>query len=130
MSNASSELLIVTTDTIDGKTCTPIGSILVAYCLSKSLLGDMTANVKNWSTGGELRGYSDMLEKTGNTVLQRMAEKAKDMEADAVIGVRLVTSNVAEGAAELIGYGTAVRTSDRKPTNQSTITSNEPSRTT
>lgn len=132
MSSAPSKLLIVTTDTIDGKTCTPIAPILVAYCLSKSLLGDMTANVKNWSTGGELRGYSDMLEQTGSTVLQRMAEKAKAIEADAVIGVRLVTSNVAEGAAELIGYGTAVRMSDRKPTNQNqdTAVSNEPNRTT
>ena len=50
-----------------------------------------------------------MLEQTGHMVLQRMAEKAKALEADAVIGMRLVTSNVAEGAAELIGYGTAVR---------------------
>ncbi len=63
---------------------------------------------KTRSTGGELRGYSDLLEQTGNIVLQRMAEKAKAMGADAVIGMRLVTSNVAEGAAELMGYGTAV----------------------
>ncbi len=109
MPAAPPDFLIVTTETIDGKRCTPIAPILVAYCLSKSLLGDMAANVKNWSTGGELRGYSDMLEQTGNIVLQRMAEKAQAVGADAVIGMRLVTSNVAEGAAELIGYGTAVR---------------------
>ena len=69
----------------------------------------MTANVKNWTTGGELRGYSDMLEQAGQMVLRRMAERAAALEADAVIGMRLVTSDVAEGAAELIGYGTAVR---------------------
>ena len=109
MSAIPPDLLIVTTETIGGKTCTPIAPVLATYCLSKSLLGDMAANVKNWSTGGELRGYSDMLEQTGNAVLQRIAEKAKAMGADAVIGLRLVTSNVAEGAAELIGYGTAVR---------------------
>ena len=115
MPGVSPEPLIVTTETIDGKTCTPIAPILVAYCHSKSLLGDMAANVKNWTTGGELPGYSAMLEQTGNYVLQQMAEKAKAMGADAVVGMRLVTSNVAEGAAELIGYGTAVRVSDRKP---------------
>lgn len=109
MPAALPDLLIVTTETIAGKTCTPIAPILVAYCLSKSLVGDMAANVKNWTTGGELQGYSEMLEQTGHMVLQRMAEKAKALEADAVIGMRLVTSNVAEGAAELIGYGTAVR---------------------
>ena len=109
MSAISPDLPIVTTETIDGKQCRPIAPILVAYCLSKSLLGDMVANVKNWTTGGELPGYSAMLEQTGNVVIQRMAEQAKAMEADAVIGMRLVTSSVAEGAAELIGYGTAVR---------------------
>lgn len=109
MSTAPPDLLIVTTDTVTGKTCTPVAPILVGYCLSKSLVGDMAANVKNWTTGGELQGYSEMLEQTGYMIFQRMAEKAKALEADAVIGVRLVTSNVAEGAAELIGYGTAVR---------------------
>ena len=101
--------MIVTTETVEGKTCVPVAPVLVAYCLSKSLLGDVAANVKNWTTGGELRGYSDLLEKTGHMILQRIAEQGEALEADAVTGVRLVTSNVAEGAAELIGYGTAVR---------------------
>ena len=92
--------------------CRPIAPILAACCLSKSLLGDMAANVKNWTTGGELQGYSDMSEQTGNLVLQRMAEQARAVGADAVVGMRLVTSNVAEGATELMGYGTAVRVVD------------------
>ena len=102
MSSAPSKILIVTTESILGKTCMPFAPILVAYCLSKSLLGDMAANVKNWTTGGELQGYSNMLEQAGEIVLRRMAEKAAALEADAVIGMRLVTSDVAEGAAELI----------------------------
>ena len=53
MSTAPSDILIVTTESIQGKTCIPFTPILVAYCLSKSLLGDMAANVKNWTTGGE-----------------------------------------------------------------------------
>ena len=80
-------------------------------CL-EAALGDMAANLKNWTTGGELLGYSDMLEQTGNLVLQRLAEQAHAVGADAVVGMRLVTSNMAEGAAELIGYGTAVRVVD------------------
>lgn len=109
MSHTPSHIMIVTTEAIEGRACVPVAPVLVAYCLSKSLPGDLAANVKNWTTGGELRGYSDMLEKTGQVILQRMAEQARDLEADAVVGMRLVTSSVAEGAAELIGYGTAVR---------------------
>lgn len=91
-----------------------IGPVLVACALSKSLVGDMAANVKNWTTGGELRGYSELLERAGRVVLGRMAEKAANEGADAVVGVRLVTSGVAQGAAELIGYGTLVRFSGER----------------
>ena len=87
MTSTPSEPLIVTTDTIDGKTCTPIAPnpfILVTCCHSKSVIGDTLANAKNWTVGGELRAYSEMLEKTGKTVLERMAERARAMGADAV----------------------------------------------
>ena len=107
-------VLIVTTDTIPQTRCTPIAPILVSCCLSKSLIGDMAANVKNWTVGGELPVYSDMLEKAGTLILERMADKAAERNAEAVVGFRLVTSNVAEGAAELIGYGTAVRVEKKK----------------
>ena len=58
MASDPSDILIVTTESIHGRTCIPFAPILVACCFSKSLVGDMTANVKNWTTGGELRGYS------------------------------------------------------------------------
>ena len=103
------KVLIVTTDTIPEKRCTPIAPVLASCCLSKSLFGDMAANVKNWTVGGELPVYSEMLDKAGALILQRVAQKASEWNAEAVVGFRLVTSNVAEGAAELIGYGTAVR---------------------
>lgn len=103
------KVLIVTTDTIPETKCTPIAPVVASCCLSKSLLGDMAANVKNWTVGGELPVYSEMLDKAGSLILQRVAQKASEYKAEAVVGFRLVTSNVAEGAAELIGYGTAVQ---------------------
>ena len=112
MSKNASDVIIVTTDSIAGSTCVPLGPVIAACSLSKSLIGDMAANVKNWTTGGELTGYSKLLEKTGSIVLRRLAERAAGQGADAVVGVRMVTSGVAEGAAELIGYGTSVRFSD------------------
>ena len=114
MSKNAQGIAIVTTDTIAGRTCVPLGPVVTACSLSKSLIGDMAANVKNWTTGGELTGYSELLERTGNIVLRRLAERAAAQGADAVVGVRMVTSGVAEGAAELIGYGTLVRFSDER----------------
>lgn len=114
MSRNASGVAIVTTESVAGRTCVPLAPVVAACSLSKSLIGDMAANVKNWTTGGELKGYSELLERTGSIVLRRLAERAAAQGADAVVGVRMVTSGVAEGAAELIGYGTAVRFSGER----------------
>lgn len=107
-------MLIVTTDHIPGNDFTPLGLATGACCLSKSLVGDIKANVKNWTTGGELNDYSRMLESATAIVVERLISGAKELNADAVIGFRLVTCSVAEGAAELIAYGTAVRLKNKE----------------
>jgi len=40
--------------------------------------------------------------------IKRMINKAKSLGANAVLGVRLASSNVMSGAAEIVAYGTAV----------------------
>ncbi|MFA7693550.1 MAG: YbjQ family protein [Candidatus Hydrogenedentes bacterium] len=100
---------ILTVDFIEGSTFIPIGSVFACCCLSKSIVGDVFASIKNWSVGGELPGYTKMLEKATESIYDRIREKAIKMNADAVIGFRLTTSDVSAGAAEIIGYGTAVK---------------------
>ncbi len=101
--------LVLTIDAIPGQPIHVVGPVMSACCMSKSAAADLLANLKNWSVGGELNAYTLMLDKATQTVTDRLAEQARSMGADAVIGFRLVTSSVATGAAELIGYGTAVR---------------------
>ena len=102
-------VLILTIDSVPGRQITLIGPVISACCVSKCALADALANLKNWTVGGELNAYSGMLETTAQTVTQRLGDQAQSMGADAIIGFRLVSSDVATGAAELIGYGTAVR---------------------
>lgn len=106
---SQNRLLIVTSDSVPGRKLCLIGPVTSACCISKCALADAWANVKNWSIGGELTSYSEMLERAAQTVLDRIGERAEELDADAVIAFRLVTSSVASGAAELVGYGTAVR---------------------
>jgi uncharacterized protein YbjQ (UPF0145 family) len=108
MPDLSPPLLIVTTPSIEGSRCRPLGPVIAARCVSKSAVADFIANLRNWTIGGELPSYSRMLEITTNRVLEDIRVRASEMGADAVVGFRLVTSDVASGAAELIGYGTAV----------------------
>ena len=106
---ARDEMLILTIDSVPGRQIAVMGPVVSACCISKSAIADALANVKNWSVGGELTSYSQMLDQTAGTVFERIRERAESMGADAVIGFRLVTSSVTSGAAELIAYGTAVR---------------------
>lgn len=100
---------MTTTAAIPGKRIELIGPVSTACCLSKSVIGDVLANVKNWSIGGQLPGYAKMLEAAAEEVREGMILKAREIDADAVVGFRMVTSSVATGAAELIGYGTAAK---------------------
>ena len=69
---------------------------------------DILAGFKN-IFGGELRGYTELLAESRKEATDRMVEQAEAMGANAIINVRYSTSSVAQGAAELYAYGTAVR---------------------
>ena len=69
---------------------------------------DFMAGLKN-IVGGELKGYTELLTDARNQATDRMIEQAEALGANAIINVRLSTSSVAQGAAEIYVYGTAVR---------------------
>ena len=59
--------------------------------------------------GGELKGYTELLQESRNEAIERMVQQAQSFGANAIVNVRFATSSVAQGAAELFAYGTAVR---------------------
>jgi uncharacterized protein YbjQ (UPF0145 family) len=69
---------------------------------------DIMAGLKN-IVGGELKGYTELLEDAREQAKERMIVQAREMGANAIINVRFNTSSVAQGASELYIYGTAVR---------------------
>lgn len=69
---------------------------------------DIMASLKN-IVGGELKGYTELLQEARDEAVQRMSEQARQLGANAVVNIRFGTSSVAQGAAELFAYGTAVR---------------------
>ena len=58
--------------------------------------------------GGELKGYTELLQESRQESIQRMMQQAEQLGANAVVNVRFTTSAVTSGAAELYTYGTAV----------------------
>ena len=73
-----------------------------------SLGKDVMAAMKTL-VGGELTGYTQMLNEARQIAVKRMVDEAEALGADAVINVRYGTSSVMSGAAEVIAYGTAVK---------------------
>lgn len=74
---------------------------------SKHAGRDLLAGLKN-IVGGELTAYTELLEESRQEALDRMIEKARLLGANAIVGIRFSTSSIAQGAAELFVYGTAV----------------------
>jgi len=68
---------------------------------------DIMAGLKNL-VGGELKGYTELLNESRAEALDRMQAQAKQLGANAIINVRFSTSNITAGASELLAYGTAV----------------------
>ena len=88
---------------------------------SKHVGKDLFAGLKN-IVGGELTAYTELLEESRQEAIDRMVVKAEALGADAVVGLRFSTSSIAQGAAELFVYGTAVKAvpMQQQPVYQST----------
>ena len=81
---------------------------------SKHVGRDLMAGLKN-IVGGELKGYTELLEESRQEAMQRMIAKAEALGANAIVAIRFSTSNIAQGASELFVYGTAVVVSPLSP---------------
>lgn len=101
-------MIIVTTDNVPGKQIIELkGFVKGSTVRCKHIGKDIGAGFKTL-VGGELEGYNEMLVEARQIAIGRMADEAKEIGANAIIGVRLMSSAVMAGAAEMVAYGTAV----------------------
>ncbi|WP_136805883.1 YbjQ family protein [Desulfosediminicola flagellatus] len=102
-------MILTNVETVPGKQIVEhMGIVQGSTVRAKHLGRDFMASLKNL-VGGELKGYTELLQDSREEAMQRMSEQASQMGANAVVNIRFATSSVAQGAAELFVYGTAVR---------------------
>jgi uncharacterized protein YbjQ (UPF0145 family) len=100
---------VVTTETVPGHDIVETLGIARGNTVEARNVGrDITQSIRN-ITGGELKAYSELLTGARDEALDRMVEDAQQLGADAVVNVRMESSEIANGGAEVIAYGTAVR---------------------
>jgi uncharacterized protein YbjQ (UPF0145 family) len=106
------EMILTNIETIPGKKIIEHFGLVSGNTIRAKHFGrDIMASFKNL-VGGELKGYTQLLQESRRQAIDRMTAQAQQLGANAIVNVRLSTSSVAQGAAELYAYGTAVRVAD------------------
>ncbi len=102
-------MILSNMESIPGKQIVQFFGVVSGSTVRAKHIGrDIMASLKNL-VGGELKGYTELLNEAREDALSRMQQQAESLGANAVVNIRFSTSSVAQGAAELFAYGTAVR---------------------
>lgn len=102
-------MILTTTETVSGQeTAEVLGMVRGNTIRARNVGRDITQGLRN-IVGGELKAYTTLLSDSREEAMDRMEAEAEELGADAVVNIRFETSGVANGAAELLAYGTAVK---------------------
>ncbi|NQU96461.1 MAG: YbjQ family protein [Chloroflexi bacterium] len=104
-------MIISTTETIPSRQVAEVLGIVRGNSVRARHVGrDIVAGLKNL-VGGEIAEYAELQAETREQANRRMTLDAERLGADAVLCVRYTTSMIAQGASEILAYGTAVKLS-------------------
>jgi uncharacterized protein YbjQ (UPF0145 family) len=102
-------MILTNVETVPGRAIVEhYGLVQGSTIRAKHIGRDIMASLKNF-VGGELKGYTQLMREARDEATERMVAQAEQLGANAIVNVRYATSSVAQGAAELFAYGTAVR---------------------
>ena len=105
-------MIISTSPNIGGKKITETLGIARGNTVrSRNAAMDIFAALKN-IVGGEIDEYTKLQAQAREQAISRMIANAQDLDADAVVNVRITTSMIMQGCSEIMAYGTAVKLSD------------------
>lgn len=99
---------LVSIESYPGRNYEVLGLVKGTIVQSKNLGRDFMAGMKTL-VGGEIVGYTEMVNEARAIAVKRMVDEAEALGADAIVGIRFGSTSVMQGAAEVIAYGTAVK---------------------
>lgn len=106
-------MILTSTDEITEKRIVrTLGLVRGSSIRGRNLASDLIAHLRN-AVGGEITEYTKMMAECREQALDRMMEEARELQADAIVGIRFATTMTMPGAAEFLVYGTAVQVGDR-----------------
>jgi uncharacterized protein YbjQ (UPF0145 family) len=103
-------MMVTTTETLPGREVKEVLGVVFGSCVQTKHLGKDLRAAGRTLIGGENRSYTELVEEARRLAMQRMITDAKKLKADAIIGMRYATAQTMGSAAEIIAFGTAVKT--------------------
>jgi len=101
-------MIIVTTETVQGRQTVEVKGLVQGSTVRAKHVGrDIVAGLKNL-VGGELKGYTELLNESRSQSIARMVQQAQQLGANAIVAVRFSTCSITQNASEVFCYGTAV----------------------
>ncbi len=105
-------MIVTNTESIPGKKIVKILGVVKGNTVRARFIGkDIIAGLKG-IVGGEVSEYSTLMSEARDDAFRKMVQEAQVLGADAVVNIRFTTSNVMQGMAEILAYGTAVKLED------------------
>ncbi len=101
-------MLLLNIDHIPGREIEALAMVKGTVVQAKHFGKDFMAGMKTL-VGGEVEGYTELMNEARKIATKRMVDEAEALEADAVLNIRFASSSVMQGAAEITVYGTAVK---------------------
>jgi len=101
-------MLLLNIDYVPGKEIEAIGIVKGSVVNSKHFGKDFMAGMKTL-VGGEITGYTEMLDQARQIATKRMVDEAEALGADAILNIRYSSASMMQSAAEVTAYGTAVK---------------------
>jgi len=111
ITDVGGDILLTTCETVTGRPVQDVlGLVESSVVMSRHVGADLMAGVKAL-VGGEIAGYSQLLNSARWEARRRLTGKAIALKAHAIVGVRYATASIYPGMCEMLVYGTAVRLS-------------------
>ena len=102
--------MVSTTENLPGREIKEILGVVFGSCVQTKHIGKDLRAMGRTFIGGESKAYTELMEESRRTAMERMIKDAKKLGADAIVGMRYATAQTMHGAAEIIAFGTAVKT--------------------
>lgn len=104
-------MIVTMAETVPGRDIQAVIGTVKGNTVRTRFFGrDIIAGLRNL-VGGEVPEYTKLMAEAREQAIDRMIADAQAQGADAVINMRVTTSMIMGGSAELLAYGTAVRLS-------------------